>query len=269
MTLTRTDLAFSDILPIVEPRPKPRDTGLTEVRSPADGMSNIRGYVETLGPYLDSVKWTVGTQRLVTRQHVKEINGYLADNAIDVSSGGLLESVIPHGERAVRSFLDESRELGFTIIEISSGALVISLEEKCEIIRATIDAGLKPKPEVFGASPLPGGYGPGGYISADKIFRECETVLEAGAWKIMIEEDGLFDGLNPEKWNRDLAWRLASRIPQRYLYWEASSIALSAWLIVQFGPDVNLFGGPENLGYVASFRTGAFGTNGRIGGFGR
>ena len=86
----------------------------------------------------------------------------------------------------------------------------------------------------------------------------------------MIEEDGIFDGTNPDKWNRDLAWALGTKIPQEYLYWEASSMILAVWLIAQFGPDVNLFTGPEWLGYLSSFRAGVFGpTAGRIGGFNR
>jgi phosphosulfolactate synthase (CoM biosynthesis protein A) len=271
MELDPAARAFSDILPIVEPRPKPRNVGLTEVRTPAMGVGYHASYAETVGDYLDSVKWTVGTQRLVTREKVLEINTYLHEHQIEVSSGGLLESVIPHGEKAVRAFIEESAELGFDIIEVSSGALVISLDEKCQIVKAVADTGLKPKPEVFGASPIPGGYGLGNsYVSAAKIIRECEAVLEAGAWKIMIEEDGVFDGGNPDKWNRDLAWALATKIPQEYLFWEASSMALAVWLIAQFGPDVNLFTGPEWLGYLASFRAGVFGpTAGRIGGFNR
>jgi len=263
------DLAFATVLPIVEPRPKPRDIGLTEVRSAAYGLGQLRDTVQMLGTYLDSMKWTVGTQRLVRRGQVSEINRFLADHQIEVSSGGLLESVIPHGSRAIQAFLEESRELGFTIIEISTGTVALSLAEKCAIVAATLDLGLKPKPEVFGASPIPGGYGPGTYVNANKIVHECLTVLDAGAWKVMIEEDGIFDGPSPEKWNRDLAWTIASRVPQEKLYWEASTPIQALWLIAQFGPDVNLFGDPSWLGYTAALRSGTFFTAGRVGGFDR
>jgi phosphosulfolactate synthase (CoM biosynthesis protein A) len=258
------ELAFSSVLPIIEPRPKPREVGLTEVRTPAHGLNYIRDYVEMLGAYLDSVKWAVGTQRLVTRANVLAVNTLLAEHQIAVSTGGLLESVLPHGERAVHAFLDEAAELGFTIVEISTGNVVLPVEDKCSIVRATLDAGLLPKPEVFGASPFPGGYAPGSYISSAKILHECEALIEAGAWKVMIEETGIFDGRNPDNWRRDLAWSIATRIPQPYLYWEASSIELAGWLLTQFGPDVNIFTGPEWLGYIASGRVGAFGTAGRI-----
>src|ERR1700694_2203348 len=109
MTYLNSELAFSDVLPIAEPRPKPREVGLTGVRTPAQGLDYISDYVEMLGDYLDSVKWTVGTQRLVTREKVRAVNPLLAEHNIGVSSGGLLESVLPHGEKAVRAFLT-SRE---------------------------------------------------------------------------------------------------------------------------------------------------------------
>jgi len=87
------------------------------------------------------------------------------------------------------------------------------VQDKCAIVKATLEAGLLPKPEVFGASPLSGGYVPGSYVSVGKIIGECEALIEAGAWKLMIEEAGLFDGNDPEKWRRDMAWSIATRIP--------------------------------------------------------
>ena len=63
--------AFSDIVPIVEPRPKPRTVGLTEIRSPAYSLQQLTGIVEGLGDFVDSVKWTCGTQRLMSREKVR------------------------------------------------------------------------------------------------------------------------------------------------------------------------------------------------------
>ncbi|MEU3982848.1 phosphosulfolactate synthase [Streptomyces sp. NPDC026672] len=261
------ELAFSGLLPIVEGPPKPRAAGLTEVRTYGNSVGFLRGYVDTLGEYVDSVKWAVGTQRLVTRRQVKEINSFLHAKGIEVSSGGLLEVLIPRGEKAVRGFIGEAKELGFDIIEVSTGLVVLDLEDKARIVRAVTEAGLKAKPEVFGAPPLPGGYLPGSWISTDKIANECAVLLEAGAWKVMIEEDGLFDGRDPAKWHRDFAFRLAGRVPQDQIFWEASDIRLAAWLLVNFGPSVNIFTGLENVGQLAAFRSGAFLTSGRIGAF--
>jgi phosphosulfolactate synthase (CoM biosynthesis protein A) len=260
MELPDSQLAFSDVYPMIEPRQKPRDRGLTEVRTPAHSLAHISSYVDMLAPYLDSVKWTCGTQRLIPRGTVREINEYLHSKQVEVSSGGLLETVLPHGQRAVRRFLEQSRELAFDIIEISSASVGISLVDKCNLVKAVLDMDMKPKPEVNAWSPADRAH-----VNADKVIRETEAVLAAGAWKVMIEEDGIFfdpkNDADPSGWNRDLVWRLAAQIPQEHLYWEASDNRISTWLLNTFGPDVNLFGGEEQLGYLAAFRAGVFVTN--------
>ncbi|MCK9543247.1 MAG: phosphosulfolactate synthase [Novosphingobium sp.] len=249
--------AFSDIVPIVEPAPKPRAVGLTEIRSPAYSLHQLTGIVESLGDFIDSVKWTCGTQRLVSRDKVKEINDYLHANGIEVSTGGLIETVLPLGEAAVHGYLEQSKELGFDIVELSSAMIAVSLEDKANLVRAVNALGLKAKPEVTGWTP-----GDRGKVSAEKMIREAEAMLEAGAWTIMIEEDGLFSSGNSANeesdWDRDAVWRLASRLPEDRLYWEASSVSIVRWLLNSFGPQVNIFSGAEELGYIAAFRAGTF-----------
>src|SRR3546814_11850746 len=78
--------AFSDIVPIVEPRPKPRNIGLTEIRSPAYSLHQLAGIVAGLGDFVDSVTWTCGTQRLVSRYRVRENHASLHPNPIEVST---------------------------------------------------------------------------------------------------------------------------------------------------------------------------------------
>jgi phosphosulfolactate synthase (CoM biosynthesis protein A) len=252
--------AFSDIVPIVEPKPKPRTVGLTEIRSPAYSRHQLTGIVEGLGDFVDSVKWTCGTQRLLSRDTVKEINAYLHANAIEVSTGGLIETVLPLGEVAVHRYLEQSKELGFDIVELSSALVSISVQDKVNLVKAVNALGMKAKPEITGWSP-----GDRGKLSAEKMIREAEAMVEAGAWTIMIEEDGLFssgNSANDERdWNRDAVWRIASRIPEHLLYWEASSVTIIRWLLNSFGPDVNIFAGAEDLGYIAAFRSGTFAMN--------
>jgi len=252
--------AFADIFPIVEPRPKPRSVGLTEIRSPAYSLPQLQGFVESLGDFIDSAKWTCGTQRLLTRDKVAAINGYLHQNAIEVSSGGMIEIVLPHGPKAVHRYLEQSAELGFDIIELSSLTISISLQAKCNLVKAVNALGLKAKPEISAWTP-----GDRGKVSGEKMVREAEALLEAGAWTIMIEEDGIFSEGNSanaaSEWNRDLVWRLSSRIPEDKLYWEASSVSILRWLLSSFGPDINLFCGADDLPYVAAFRAGAFAMN--------
>jgi len=176
---------------------------------------------------------------------------------MSASTGGLIETVLPLGEAAVHGYLAQSKELGFDIVELSSAMVAVSIEDKANLIRAVNALGMKAKPEVTGWTP-----GDRSRISAEKMIREAEAMLEAGAWTIMIEEDGLFSSgntANDERdWDRDAVWRLASRLPEDKLYWEASSVSIIRWLLSSFGSQVNIFSGAEELGYIAAFRSGTF-----------
>lgn len=91
-----------------------------------------------------------------------------------MSSGGLIETVLPLGEKAVRKYLEESKELGFYIIELSSALISISLKDKCALVKCVADMGLKAKPEVTAWSP-----GDRGRTSVDKVIQESAAVIEA------------------------------------------------------------------------------------------
>lgn len=267
-----SNLAFSSVLPAAAPRPKPRDLGLTEVRSPGHSIRRIRDYVGMLEPHLDSVRWAVGMQRLAQRSKIREINAFLSENSIEVSSGDLLGVIAPLGDQAVAAFIDESKDLGFTTIEISSDSASIPLDQKTSIIATVQAAGLKALPEVV----VPAG------ADVDQVADECNVLLEAGAGKVIICERDVFDADDDDEWNKDLAFGLALRVNPDHIYWEASSYRACVWLIGAFGPDVNLTLGPGTLdhpapgapptflaAYVASARLGIFGsTAGRVGGYG-
>lgn len=264
----RSELAFASVLPIVEPRPKPRKTGLTELRDKAISLRQLQDIVEVMGDYVDSVKWTSGGQRLVSADLVKAKNSYLRERGIEVSSGGFLERVLLAGGSAPRRFLQEAKALGFTTIEVSSGSAILPLADKLDLIKAVIDAGLKAKPEVAMA------YSPAGRnpeippANVDMIIYECEKSLEAGAWKITIEEDGVFRYVKEPAY--DLVYKLVRTIGLDRLMFEASDNVTFNWLIRTFGCDVNIFVDPSDLMALTGLRTGVWGredTWGRMAGF--
>ncbi len=129
--------------------------------------------------------------------------------------------IIVHGHYGVERSGRWWWDLGFDIIEISSATVGVSVEDKCRIGKAVIDLEMKPKPEVNANTP-----GDRSLVSAAKMIREAEAVIEAGVWKVMIKEGGIF------------------------------SVGIIMWLINSFGVDVNLFRGDEWLRYIAAFRTG-------------
>jgi hypothetical protein len=103
-------LAFADALPIIDIGAKPRDKrGVTEVRDRALGSAEARNLAETLGAFVDTAKYTCGTQRLFQAEFIKAKNALYRAHDIEVSSGGMLERVVQYGERAVHGTDDPVR----------------------------------------------------------------------------------------------------------------------------------------------------------------
>jgi phosphosulfolactate synthase (CoM biosynthesis protein A) len=258
--------AFADVLPIVEPLPKPRKVGLTEIRDRAVSLEQTKNIVSVFGDYIDTVKWTMGGMRLVSAAMVKEKNSYLLENGIGTSTGGFLERMLlGGGSRYVPKFLDECKRLDFTIVEVSSGTTILPLADKLELIKAVQAAGFKAKPEVMMA------YSPSGPspvstpANADMIIYETQKCLDAGAWLVTIEEDGVFRYV--DEWAYDLVFRLVRTVGLERLFFESSDPAVINWLIKTFGADVNIFIDSSDIMTLAGLRAGIWGrddTWGRI-----
>src|SRR5512143_1120754 len=150
------DRAFS-FIKLNERSPKPRSRGVTEIRGPyytPMGKRYLQDVLETMGAYVDSLKFAGGSFSLMPRQAVKELLDLCHTYGVLVSTGGFIERVLTLGPEAVNQYIAECRELGFDIIEISSGFITFPGDDWLRLVEKVQKAGLKAKPEVgiqFGA----------------------------------------------------------------------------------------------------------------------
>src|SRR5690348_11049630 len=85
---------------------------------------------------------------------VKELIDLCHQYEVLVSTGGFIEYVLTQGHDAVDRYIQECKELGFDIVEISSGFITIPTEDWLRLVQKVHKAGVKAKPEVgiqFGA----------------------------------------------------------------------------------------------------------------------
>src|SRR5207248_4154461 len=124
-----------------------------------------------------------------------------------VSTGGFIEYVLAHGADMVRRYIRECQELGFDIIEVSSGFITVPPDDLLRLVEDVQKAGLKAKPEVgiqFGA----GGASAAAELEAegtkdsDWAIRQARRFLEAGAYQVMIESEGITE--NVGKWRTEV-----------------------------------------------------------------
>src|SRR5690349_7941111 len=144
-------------LRINERQTKPRTRGVTEIRGPyytPMGKRYLADVLETMGEYVDSLKFAGGAFTLMPRVAVKELIDLAHSHNVSCSTGGFLEAVLPQGPDAVEAYLRECKDLGFDVVEISAGFITIPLDDWIRLVQRVQATGMKAKAEVgiqFGA----------------------------------------------------------------------------------------------------------------------
>jgi phosphosulfolactate synthase (CoM biosynthesis protein A) len=246
---------------------KPRRRGVTEIRGPyyaPVGHRYLSDVLESMGSYVDTLKYAGGSFALMPRRVVRSLNELCHEHEVQVSTGGFLEYVLTQGPDAVAHYLKECRELGFDVVEISSGFVTLPVDDLIRLTKAVHAAGLKPKPEVgiqFGA---------GGASTIEALEAEgtrdvgqaielAKRHLEAGAHMIMIESEGITEQVRD--WRTDVIARFASEIGLENVMFEAADPDVFAWYIKNYGIDVNLFIDHSQIVQLECLRAGLWGTH--------
>src|SRR5512133_3638764 len=180
-------------LPINKRDSQPRKRGLTEIRGPyysVIGRRYLEDLFETMGAYVDSLKFAGGSFTLMPERAVQDIIELCHKHEVLVSTGGFIERVLVQGGDAVRQYVAECKKLGFDIIEISAGFVSIPTDDWLRLIELVRKSGLKAKPEVgiqFGAggATSPEELKAEGTRDASWAIAQATRFLDAGAEIIM------------------------------------------------------------------------------------
>jgi phosphosulfolactate synthase (CoM biosynthesis protein A) len=259
------DRAFS-FLKLNKRPAKPRTRGVTEIRGPyytPMGSRYLQDILETMGHYVDALKFAGGSFSLMSRHVVKELIDICHAHDVQVSTGGFIEFVLTQGDRAVRRYLRECKELGFDIVEVSSGFVTMPADDFVRLVEEVQHSGLKAKAEVgiqFGA----GGASAVADLEAEgtrdpgSAIAQARRCLDAGAYLIMIESEGITE--NVKTWRTDVVARLVDALGLGKVMFEAADPAVFAWYIKTYGPDVNLFVDHSQIVQLECMRSGIWGT---------
>jgi phosphosulfolactate synthase (CoM biosynthesis protein A) len=259
------DRAFA-FLRLNERPAKPRSRGVTEIRGPYYtplGRRQLEDLLETMGAYVDTLKYAGGSFALMPAKVVRALNELCHEHEVEVSTGGFLEYVLSQRGDAVVRYLEECRGLGFDIVEISSGFVTLPVDDLVRLTKAVSKAGLKAKPEVgiqFGA---------GGASSVEALEAEgtrdvgqaielAKRHLDAGAHMIMIESEGITEQVR--EWRTDVVARIVSELALEQVMFEAADPDVFSWYVKNYGIDVNLFIDHSQIVQLECLRAGIWGT---------
>jgi phosphosulfolactate synthase (CoM biosynthesis protein A) len=247
---------------------KPRSRGITEIRGPyytPVGPRYLEDVLDTMGAYVDALKFAGGSFSLMPRSTLVEIIEICHRHQVLVSTGGFIEYVLGQGAQAVAEYIDEAKAIGFDIIELSCGFVTIPMDDWLRLAERVTKAALKAKPEIgiqFGA----------GGASATKeletegtrdptwLIAQARRFLDAGAYMIMIESEGITESVTT--WRTDVIAALASGLGLDKIMFEAADPEVFTWYIKHYGPDVNLFVDHSQIVQLECLRSGIWGTHG-------
>jgi phosphosulfolactate synthase (CoM biosynthesis protein A) len=255
-----------DFLRMNEREGKPRQRGITEIRGPyysVMGKRYLSDVLETMGQYVDSLKFAGGSFTLVPEGALKGIIETAHAHDVMISTGGFIEYVLTQGKEAVDKYLEACREVGFDIIELSGGFISIPTDDWLRLVERVQKAGLKAKPEVgiqFGA----GGDTAAGELQAEGtrdpewMIEQARRFIGAGAYMVMIESEGITENADP--WRTDVPAEVINSLGLEKVMFEAADPEVFAWYVKNYGAEVNLFVDHSQIVQLETLRRGIWGT---------
>jgi phosphosulfolactate synthase (CoM biosynthesis protein A) len=245
---------------------KPRSRGVTEIRGPyytPMGRRYLEDVLETMGEYVDALKFAGGSFSLMPRKVLRELLDLCHAHNVLISTGGFIEHVLTLAPEAVSRYIQECQELGFDIVEVSSGFIAIPNDDWLRLVEKVQKAGLKAKPEVgieFGAGGATAAaeLAAEGTRSPEWAIAQAKRFRDAGAYMIMVESEGITE--NVTAWRTDVVAKFINELGLEKLMFEAADPEVFAWNIKNYGPEVNLFVDHSQIVQLECLRSGLWGT---------
>ena len=216
----------------VAPRPsKPRKTGLTIVADRGMGMHRVEDLLESSGEYIDYVKVAIGAFRLQTEVFLKRKINALQKAGIRVFfAGDACEAAFMQG--VSKDLYKKVKQLGAEAVEVSNAQISISVQDKCELIKMAAAQGLQVVAEA-------GQKGHEDWTHSQAyVFAQVDAYFKAGAWKVLVQGEGVSEGV--AEFKGDLILNLVARFDAQNFIFQAKDGASQLWYINTLGNQANL-----------------------------
>ena len=233
---------------------KPRATGYTMVLDKGLGMHATADLMQMAAHVIDSLKLTFGTSAFYEEDVLRQKIALVQDAGVDIYPGGtFLEAAVAQGKTA--EYISRARELGFNTIEVSDGTIEMDAATRSDIVKRAKDTGFKVLTEV-------GKKDPKDAIETTTMHEQIAADLAQGAYKVIVEARESGHGVGIFDSSGDVQTEMVEEIlgginNVEDLIWEAPIKNQQQWLILEFGPNVNLGNiPPEDILALEALRCG-------------
>ena len=237
--------AFADSIDIPVARaPKPREAGLNFVGDWGVGLPYLEGMLEAVGEYLDLVKTAVLSARLSSADFMRRKIALYAAHQVKAFPGGMsLEAALIC--KKVERFLDEARDLGFSVIEVSESEVRMTPDTSLRLIAMARERGFQVLREL-------GPHHATEPFSAGHIIKQCREALDAGAWKIVLEGE-VIHVMKPWE-DRGMAEKIMAIVDaigvENMVFEMGGDLRVARWFLLNFGPECSFGNIGQNLDHL-------------------
>lgn len=241
-------------LPVPERLRKPRETGWTMVIDKGLGLHAIDDLMQAAAASIDVVKLTFGTSAFFEFDVLKEKVRTITAHGVYCMPGGTFQEVAVW-QGALDRYLERARELGFNAIEVSDGTIEMDARTRADAIGKAVKAGFRVLSEV-------GKKDPSDAQPMAVLANVVHADLDCGAFMVIMEAReagkgvGIYDASGLPKEAEIDGFLKGVRDPSRIL-WEAPLGPQQRYLVLRFGPNVNLGNiPPEDILALEALRSG-------------
>jgi phosphosulfolactate synthase (CoM biosynthesis protein A) len=200
------------------------------------GKRYLSDVLETMGYHVDGLKFAGGSFTLFPERELRELIDLAHSHDVYVSTGGFMEHLLTHPEvfTVVDRYLQKCKDVGFDVIELSSGFLSFPPEDWLRLVDKVHSYGLKAKPELgiqFGA----GGdtatedLESTGTSDPSKVVQLGKRIIDAGVERMMIESEGITE--NVKSWRTDVIQTIMKKLPSEKVMFEGKCPGLKKLMI--------------------------------------
>ena len=240
---------------MIERETKPRERGLNYVRAPKVLGQFYTDYLTCYGALTDIVK--IGTNQLtfIPEDEIRKMIVQSHDHGVRVAIGNpIMDEALRVGTQATKEVVEYAANLGVNSIEISVIARSIDDEDLADLLDFVNAKGLKPIVECglsFAHAPVVEGR-----TFAKRRAAQAKRALANGAWKILIEAEGVFENVKPGEERWDFVDDFTADIPVRDLMFEGDDQNALSYFVDMYGPKVNMFVDHSRVMQLESARRG-------------
>ncbi|WP_374653577.1 phosphosulfolactate synthase [Dongia sp.] len=216
---------------IVPRPPKPRQAGLTVMADRGMGSHRLEDLLETSADYIDIAKMGIGGWRLMSEDLLRrKIDRYHASGIKVFLAGDASEAAFLQGQS--QRFFEAAKALGADAVEVSSAQAIMSLADKCKLIRMASDVGLTVIAEAGQKAREDW------TESIAYVLRQIDAYRAAGAWKVLIQAEGVSEDV--DRFKSEFVLGLVARHDVEDLIFQAKDAHAQLWYVSNFGNVVNL-----------------------------